>query len=193
LSGNGIVSTASVTLPAGVSGEIDVIRKASFTTTQYCGSNNTAYVLTSNGFVLDNKQSYTEPLDPGYLYATTSIAAGGTGILTTPNDPPSCTYLQTDGPNGSGENNEYKQSQQFQDFLAFRETGGIWVELAESDVFTMQTDAVWNGNTNAYDATLLQPMGSGSVSTSNKLDFVSWTDYYTNVNQFSQYNPQFPQ
>ncbi len=183
LNSPGIQYTATVTAPANSEGGMfGILQKVNDNITI---TNNVPHVF-NTGWVLDNQGT------AGYFWLvqnqTFNVATGTT--VSTPalngNPPPpqdnAPAFHAVQSPN-SGPCTAYTGSIQFQDYLVFQPTGGIWVELSQSASYSMNGNATWNAGQNQF-------VGTASISTPNPattptLGFVSWNGYASN----GSYNP----
>lgn len=183
---------ASVTVPANnatggpVGGNIAIIQKTSVDN-HFTNQTNTGakvdHAFNTGGFVLDNDPAYLNATDPGYLIidSSTPVQPGATGVIpASVSDTVIASYLLAANEVGTL---NVKESYQFIDYLVFRPSGGIWVELAETGTFTLSGDEVWNGpfnNTGSWQTISVAPNQAATVPGNPTLGFVAWQGWYAN-------------
>ena len=184
-----ITMTATVTIPQsqdGFSGEIGLIQKINRTDT-ITNSISGQHVLNTNGFVLDTVLSATDPAGSNYLDSASETpcdneATGQFSVEDYPNSGWRGNASGTDKASGNYDDvTNVKTSISLEDFLVFRTSGGIWVNLQTTAPITMTGEESYDIPTQKWsDVVPSTPQASTPTSAHTDYNIVTWTDWYGN-------------
>lgn len=141
------------------------------------------HTLNTNGMVLDNYPTLTQPGDAGYLlnnatYSKIPIGGQLATPIPSPTDTPSVAWVPSKV-NGDIVT-ELNVTTTFATNLVFQSARGIWVGLSvTTPVLTLKGDEVWNGAKWVQGAFAPTPATAGNLGGNNSLQWVTWSGYYT--------------